>query len=149
MDSTYGEAFAEVLEILKNSSPDMARKIPMKFIEFLNQNKDSNYIVNIDFTVPNWEDYIKQETSAIIALIYRDYLVSPEERIKLIVEEKEELLRIENELREKYNPDDMFKRKEYTILQDLETNTQLAEIKEFPWYKKLFYVALKILGIKH
>ena len=112
MDNVYREAFAEVLEVIKNSNQRILEKIPKKFITFLNENKDNNYIVKIDFTDENWDDSIKQETQAILALIYRDYIVSQEERARLLTEEKEEHIRIENELREKYNPDNLFKKQE-------------------------------------
>ena len=110
MDNVYREAFAEVLEVFKNSNQKILEKIPKKFITFLKENKDKNYIVKIDFTDENWDDSIKQETQAILALIYRDYIVSQEERARLLIEEKEEQIRIENELREKYNPDNLFKK---------------------------------------
>ena len=112
MDNVYREAFAEVLEVIKNSNQRILEKIPKKFITFLNENKDNNYIVKIDFTDENWDDSIKQETQAILALIYRDYIVSQEERARLLTEEKEEQSRIENELREKYNPDNLFKKQD-------------------------------------
>lgn len=112
MDNVYREAFAEVLEVIKNSNQRILEKIPEKFITFLNENKDNNYIVKIDFTDENWDDSIKQETQAILALIYRDYIVSQEERTRLLTEEKEEQIRIENELREKYNPDNLFKKQD-------------------------------------
>lgn len=149
MDNIYRETFAEVLEVLKNSNSNIVEKIPKNFIEFLNQNKDNNYNVKIDFSDKNWDDSIKQETQAILALIYRDYIVSPEERDRLLEEEKEEQIKIENELREKYNPDNIFKTNQTTIQQDLENNIQLIEVKKYPWYKRLYYQALKILGIKH
>ncbi len=108
MDTVYREAFAEVLEVIKHCNQNIKSKIPEKFITFLNQNEDKNYIVKIDFTNENWEDSTKYETQAILALIYRDYIVSPEERNRLLVEEKHELIRIEKELREKYNTDNIF-----------------------------------------
>lgn len=112
MDNVYREAFAEVLEVIKNSNQRILEKIPKKFITFLNENKDNNYIVKIDFTDENWDDSIKQETQAILALIYRDYIVSQEERARLLTEEKEEQIRIENELREKYSPDNLFQKQD-------------------------------------
>ena len=112
MDNVYREAFAEVLEILKNSNQKIIEKIPEKFITFLTENKDNNYVVQIDFTDENWDNSIKQETQEIIALIYRDYLCSIEERVCLIKQDKEILEKIEKEKREKYNYDNLFKNKE-------------------------------------
>lgn len=112
MEIVYRQAFAEVLEVLKHTSKSIVEKIPEKFIMFLKDNKDDEYIVDIDFSKENWEDEVKKETQAILALIYRDYIVSPEKRNELIKEEQEEEIRIENEVREKYNPDNVFKDKQ-------------------------------------
>ena len=134
MENVYRQAFAEVLEVLKNSNQNIIEKIPEKFIAFLNKNKDNDYIVNIDFFDKNWENFVKKETRAILALIYRDYIVSSEERKKLLVEENEEQIKIENELREKYNPDDIFRKKN-----EIQETTMLV-VKKEKWYKKIFNI---------
>ena len=135
MEMVYRQAFSEVLEVLKHTSQDIIRKIPERFIVFLKENKDNEYIVDIDFSKANWEDEVKQETQAILALIYRDYIVSPEKKTALIKEEKEEQIRIENEIIKKYNPDDIFKNKKGKIVLD---NTNLPmEIKKENFFKKL------------
>lgn len=136
MDDIYREAFAEVLEVLKNSNQNIIEKIPKKFITFLSQNKDNNYIVKIDFTDANWDDSIKQETQAILALVYRDYIVSPEERTRLLAEEKEEQIRIENELREKYNPDNLFKKRHRE--DEIEENTIQNEVALVEYKETIF-----------
>ena len=135
MEIVYKQAFTEVLEVLEHSSRNIVEKIPIKFIEFLKENTDDEYIVDIDFSKPNWEDEVKEETQAILALIYRDYIVSPEKRNELIREEKEEQIRIENEIRDKYNPDKIFKdRKKEKVIED--TN-MLVEIRKQTFFKKL------------
>ena len=96
MDIVYKQAFSEALEVLKNTNKSILEKIPPQFITFLNNNKDDEYIVNIDFSKDNWEDSVMPETQGILALIYRDYIVPKEKRIELIKEEKEEQKRIEN-----------------------------------------------------
>ena len=145
MKKVYREAFAEVLEILRNSNQNIIKKIPKKFVEFLMNNKDEEYRVNIDFSNENWENNIKQETQAIIALIYRDYIVSSEERNKLLSEEKAEQIRVEQELREKYNSDNIFKNRHIQEEQAIETHTELVEYKEQRWYQKLFIKILRLL----
>ena len=89
MENTYSEAFTEVLEVIEHSTKEIKEKIPKKFIDFLNEYKDENYVVEIDFSKENWEEDIKEETQAILALIYRDYIVSKEKRQILLKEEKE------------------------------------------------------------
>ena len=150
MDEIYSQAFSEVLEVLENSERTIVNKIPATFMTFLNQNKDKNYVVTIDFNNPNWEETIKPEAQAILALIYRDYIVSKDQREILLTEEREEQTRFEKELREKYNPDNIFKkRNSITTQENIENNAKLIETKKEPWYKKIFNQFKKILGIKN
>ena len=130
MDSVYSQAFTEVLEVLNNSEKSIVSRIPKSFLEFLNQYKDNNYKVEIDFSNENWDEQVKKETQAILALIYRDYIVSQEERERLLSEEREEQKRIENELREKYNPDNLFKNKTNNIENSANAPVEMVEYKE-------------------
>ena len=135
MESVYKQAFSEVLEILKNTSKSIVEKIPENFINFLKENKDDSYIAEIDFSKSNWEDDVKQETQAIMALIYREYIVSSNKKRELIKEEQEEQIRIENEIREKYNPDNLFENEKKEI--DVENINLPSEIKEETYLKKI------------
>lgn len=130
MDSAYSQAFTEVLEVLNNSEKNIVSRIPKSFLEFLNQYKDKNYKVEIDFSNENWDEQVKKETQAILALIYRDYIVSQEERERLLLEEREEQKRIENELREKYNPDNLFKNKTDNIENNTNKSVEMVKYKE-------------------
>ncbi len=149
MEDVYREAFAEVLEVLKNSNQNIIEKIPEKFITFLNENKDDNYIVKIDFLNKNWENFVKQETRAILALVYRDYIVSSEEREKLLVEEKEEQIKIENELREKYSPDNIFKNRQQSKNVSEENNENAVAMLEYkePIFKRIINKIKSIFNI--
>ena len=147
------QALAEALEILKHSEEKITNKIPKKFIKFLNENADSEYKVNINFLNNNWDESIKQDTKAILALIYRDYIVSEEEKQKLLLQEKDRRKKEEKELREKYNPDNIFK-KDNNISKNQETtqqnnNMQLIEIKKETWYMKIWNKIKSFFGKKH
>ena len=130
MDSVYSQAFTEVLEVLNNSEKNIVSRIPKSFLEFLNNYKDKNYKVEIDFSNENWDEQVKKETQAILALIYRDYIVSQEERKRLLSEEREEERRIENKLKEKYNPDNLFKNKSNNIENNTNKPVKMVEYKE-------------------
>ena len=43
MNNSYGEAFAETLEIIEHSKKEIKAKISAKFIEFLRNKKNMNY----------------------------------------------------------------------------------------------------------
>lgn len=149
MEQEYKQALTEVLEILKYTDSTTVKKIPNKFITFLNENCDKNYKCNINFANDNWEDTLKEETQYLIALIYRDYIVSAEERKDLLIEEKREREKQEIKLREKYNPDNLFKSKHYEIPDKFTENTQLIEIQQYSWYKRLYRKILAIFGIRN
>ncbi len=130
------KAFSEVIEILNHTDKKIVEKIPQKFIDFLFENADKDYIPNINFYDENWEKFIQEDTQAILALLYRDYIVSEDEKIELLNEEQEERLKQEGEQREKYNPDNIFKKK--NLEKKIQTdNVQLIEIKETSWFKKI------------
>lgn len=148
MDTSYKQSLTEVLEILNHSDKSITEKIPQNFINFLYENMDKDYEFNIDFSDENWNNNVKEETLCIIALIYRDYICTPEERQILLSEQISEENRLEEELREKYNPNNIFKKRNLEIPQELENKTSLIEIKKDPWYKVLYKKIFKILGIK-
>lgn len=105
------KVFSEVYDIIYHMEKELYNKIPKKFIHFIKENKDDNYIVNIDYSKSINEQELLQQTRVMLSLIYRDYLCDEEERQELIEKDKKELKRIEDENREKYNPDDIFKNK--------------------------------------
>lgn len=148
----YNKAITEVLEILKHTDDEIVAKIPKKFMDFLTQTADEEYIPNINFTDSNWDNSIKEETKDILALIYVDYICSEEERQSFLEEEQKERAK-EEELREKYNYDNLFKkRNEPEKQEDNQNNSvnnenmQLVDIRKYPWYKRVYYKILEIFG---
>lgn len=84
MNDSIEEAYSQVLEVLENTGIEIAEKIPKTFISFLDENKNKNYVSKIDFEAENWEEALTEDAQAILALVYRDFIVSAEERQKLI-----------------------------------------------------------------
>lgn len=147
MEKFNAKAVSEVIEILNHTDKEIVEKIPQNFIEFLFENADKDYIPNIDFYDENWEKSIQEDTKAILALLYRDYIVSKDEKIKLLKEEQEEKLKQERELREKYNPDNIFKKKNVDKNMQID-NVQLIEIQETSWFKRTLNKILDFFGRK-
>jgi len=134
----YAKALTEVYSVLQNSEKEIQDLIPEEFKKFVIDNMEKEYEVAINFDNENWDNCILEETQAILAMIYRDYIVSKEEKKKLVEEELREEARIEQELREKYNTDNIFK-KNISIEKNTNTieDTSITTTKE-KWYKKLF-----------
>ena len=109
MERAYEEAFTEVEEVIKLMPIDLASKIPVQFRQIISENKATNY--KTDIKEPLEEQKLKKETIAILGLIYRDFLASPEEREKLQLKDAEELEKIEKEMQEQYDIGNFFEKK--------------------------------------
>ncbi len=150
MENLNKRAVSEVIQILNHTEKEIIERIPEKFIKFLFDNADKEYEPDIDFFDENWENSIDEDAKALLAIIYRDYIASDNEKNELLEEERTERAKQEELLREKYNPDNLFKSKqENDRPKEVVSNTQLEEIKEISWYKRLLKKIVSIFGIKN
>lgn len=115
----YSEAIVEVLEILQYSDNNIIEKIPKSLIEFWEKNKSTTYKPNLDHSKPINKMNLKKKTKSIITMLYLNYLCDDEEKIKtkLILRENEE--KYQQELRQKYNPDNIFKKKKEEVSKNI------------------------------
>ena len=145
MKLKYRQALFEVYVILENTDEDIKNKIPKKFTDFIKENMD----VNHKFVLQQGKELVNQnlmlETKQILALIYRDYMCTQEERKKLLLQEKEKRIKKENQNRKKYNVD-FEKSKNNKENKNIET--LLVEKSQEKWYRKLISKILDLFGIK-
>ena len=153
MTKEYQESFVEVVEVLNHSSPSIIEKIPTRLIDLFNANKSEDYTANIDFLSENWEEGLMPNTQAILALLYRDFLTSPEERKNLIDKEKGARLYAETLGIAQADATNMFNSSTIITGEDIElssnTTTQLIELPKEPWYKKIYHKTLDLFKFKH
>lgn len=143
------QAVAEVIEILNHSKSEIKNKIPKSFMQFLYNNSDNEFKVNIDFNNEHWDDTIKHDTKIILALIYRDYIVTKEEREKLLKEEQKQIDEEKQELQKKYNTDNIFKKKTCFVKEPSNLiNNKLIEVKNETWFQKIWKKIISFLGKK-
>lgn len=126
--SEYGEAAVEVLDILDNTNKEDVKKIPSTFIKFLVDNASEDYVVNLDHTKPISELNIMEKTKEILGTIYINWWCDENERQEYMEQIQEQERRREEELIEKYNPDNMFKNRQ--------SNEASKEIQNLPVEKK-------------
>ena len=140
MKPEYREAFTEIYEIFKLMPQELLNKIPIKFYEMIKEERDTEYIANIK--EPLEKQKLKNETIIILGLIYREFLCSPEEKKRLQEKDAKQLQEIEkaleDEIRQKYNPDDIFKNK--INKQRLQKEENALIVVEEKWYKKIFNI---------
>lgn len=143
INTIYAKAYTEVLEIIKHFPEEEYNKIPKEKIEFYKDNKDKDYAFVINPEIDLSEQNISPEANAIIVNLFRDYFATEEQKVKikeiLDLNQKKE----EQEKREKYNPDDIFKKAnkntEITNIETSENNTNTALIE----YKESFFARFK------
>ena len=121
------KTFADVSIIIKMMSKNMQEKINPNFIKLIEDNKDTEYISYIDSSIPLKNQKLNPDTKTLLALIYRDYLCSEDERKNLLISEKQEIIKQEDETRKKYEIN-FAKRKIYQ--NDEVTTTSLIEYKK-------------------
>lgn len=148
MEDKYPKAYKQVIEILKYVPQESVDKIPKEMIKTFKINMDDKYDFKIDISKSFEEQDIFEETKAILANIFRDYWATPEQKERILGKEKNDREIEENIKREKYNPDDLFKKKQKVIQQNEEIQSNLpVEIKKEKFYEKIINFLKKIFHI--
>lgn len=111
MDNMYATAYSEVLEILKYIPKEEYNKIPNEKIEVFKAKADKNYKFRYDSRKKLNEQNISKIAKGIIAILYRDYWATPEQRKIIKDYQKMKRNKLEEEKRKKYNANDLFKSK--------------------------------------
>lgn len=135
------EAAVEFNCILDNSSQEIIDKIPQKFIEFMKNIASTTYKFNYDKSKKLNEQDIKPETRGLISLVYQDYICSEDEKKDYILKCKNYEIKKEEELREKYNPDNVFKNRkklQNTMDNEVVKENAIIEYKEKNFIQKIF-----------
>ena len=139
----YENAYKEIIEILKFIPSNYYDKIPKEKINLFESkaNKEYEFTFNPNKTLE--EQNVSKRAKAIIGLLYRDYWANKEQKEKIISFQNIQRQALEEEKREKYNPDNIFKK---TNVEKATEEVAMVEVKEEKWYSKLFEFLKKILG---
>lgn len=136
MENNLFRAYAEVDEILALMEDKYINKVPNKMRQMFKDERLEDYYPNIKLDVPLDEQNLQRKTFAILAMLNLNYWCEDENEKQKLLEIYSENDKIkEEELREKYNPDNIFKNKKESI-QD-ETTTSLIEYREENFLKKI------------
>lgn len=134
----YSKAYAEILEILNYLPKEEYYKIPNEKINYYIENKDNDHKFVFEITKPIEDQNILPETNALIVGLFREYFASDDqkEKINKILEHNEKVY--QDELRKKYNPDNLFDKNEKLLNTNVTKQIDIVEYKNEEWYKKLF-----------
>jgi len=134
------EAYYEVYTILNFLDKSYVNAIPLKLREKFKENKAENYNKKIVPYKQLNQQNLKDETLAILAVLNYKYWCKDEEKKKQLIDmydENEE--KYQEELREKYNPDNLFNKN--TIIknevQSEDTEKMLLVVKKENIFKRI------------
>ena len=135
MNNDIASAYSEIDEILSKMEDRYVNKIPYKIREVIKKEKNNNYHPNIEFSEEILDNKLQRKTIAILAWLNLNYWCDDEEeKEKLIAIYHENDIIKDRELREKYNPDNLFKRK---TKEEKTENVAIIEHKESAFDKIL------------
>ena len=139
----YANAYSEVLEILKNISKEDYEKVPSEKIDLFEKNANKNYNFQYDANLTLDEQNVSKRAKAIIAILFRDYWATPEQREKILAKQNYDRIQIEKDKQKQYDVDSIFKNKERKI-EIVENSVSMVEYKESiftrikKWFKQTF-----------
>lgn len=129
VDIKYANAYNEVLEILKYIPEEDYNKIPKEKIELFETNANDNYKFNYEPNKTLDEQNVSKIAKGIIAILFRDYWANDNQREKIIAKQNYDRIKLEEQKREQYNPDELFKKKK---IDDVKENENKEEIYNLP-----------------
>ena len=104
-------SYAEILEILKNMDKIYVDRIPKKLIKFFEENKSNVYDFKYNSELKLNQQNLNENTLALLAMLNLNYWCESEEhKEELIARYNENEQKYQEELQEKYNPDNIFKK---------------------------------------
>lgn len=150
VDIQTRQAYAEIDEFLSLLVEEKRNEVPAKLREFFKKEKDENYHKGINANIPIKEQNLKSETLALIALLNLQYWCKDEkekERLKQVYASNEN--KYQEELRERYNSDNIFKKNDVqnTMNENKEQPKELIKYKESK-IRNIFNTILEIFHIK-
>ena len=102
-------AYAEVDYIIHHMNEKYVEKVPTKLLQFFATIKDPEHEIYVDPRVPLQNQNLKKYTLELLALLHLKYWCEDEERRKELYEKMvENQQKLDEQMREKYNIDNMF-----------------------------------------
>ena len=149
----YSEAAVEVLDILNHTNKEDVARIPQSFIKFLTNISSKSYKVKFNHEQPINGLNLKKQTRELLGFIYITWWCDKEDRekYKKLIHESN----IKNEeIKEKYNVNDIFKNKkekqEHKIIQNENVmKTSIAEYKKENIFKRVLNKILSFFDSKN
>ena len=129
MEETKVKTLSETYCLLKHFPKAYIEKIPPKILELINHFSDSKYYIDIDTEKTLDEQNISEETKNMLIVFKYNYWSTEGEKQMIYDKLDENEMKYQQELREKYNYENIFKNKS-TQVNVAEKNVAMIEYKE-------------------
>ncbi len=101
------KAYKEGYDILKLLPSSSKEKIPQDIWQFIKEHMDLNHNIS-DIAI--YQNNLLEDTNLLLAILYKTYLASDEEKNIIRMKEKLVIKQKDIEARKKYNPNHLFKK---------------------------------------
>ena len=135
MEETKVKTLSETYCLLKHFPKAYIEKIPPKILELINHFSDSKYYIDINTEKTLDEQNISEETKNMLIVFKYNYWSTEGEKQMIYDKLDENEMKYQQELREKYNYENIFKNKS-TQVNVAEKNVAMIEYKE-PIFKSI------------
>lgn len=146
MNDVYAKAYTELYEILKNISEKDLNKIPKEVLNMLEEKRDKEYNFKLEENIEFENQKLLRETKILLAILYRDYWATKEEKEKITQKWKNDIIKNEEENKIKYN--ELFKNKKQPIIDEENENNLPIEPKKEKLFEKIICFIKKYLRLQ-
>ena len=142
MDINIQRTYSEVYGILNMLGENYIKRLPDSLYKMIRESKLPTYNPQYRTDQSLIEQNVKRESLSIIALFHLNYWCNTKEekeQLKQLFKSNEEKHQVE--VREKYNPDNLFKNCKQEIISETQTianNVAMVECKEKNFLQKIF-----------
>ena len=113
----------------------MFEKLPKEIQRYIINTKSNDHIFVFEKNMPIQFQTVNKNTMVVLSYLYLKYInENSEVKRKLLDKYKNNEIQYQEELRKKYNPEDLFKNKKESKPEE----TSLVEVKKEKWYEKMF-----------
>ena len=133
MTNSLGQAMYEVNIILNNTNEDIVKAIPEGVLKTIKEKAKEEKTFVYDRSKKLEDQNINDSTRGLLALIYRDYLCTEDEKAEYIKYYKNAIEEQEREKAEKYSVEKIFEKKNQ--VPEEQTKAMVAYKQETIWTK--------------
>lgn len=135
--NNYNNACTEVYAILNDLVEEDYNKIPSEVITAIKENRNTDYVFELDYDIDLKDNILLKETRAILFNLYRDYLTTPDQKEKIVKMQNEERQKLELKKQEKYDSNNIFNNANKPEEKAENETAALTEVKKESFITKL------------